>query len=332
MKLLVVGLGSMGKRRIRNLQHLRAGEIVGADLRADRRDEVEGSYEIRTVPTFEAGMGTNPDAVIISTPPDRHIGLALQAARAGKHFFTEAGVPDKQVDELITLCKDGGRVVAAPSCTLRFHPAVQTVKRAVEDHTIGHVLTCTHHTGQYLPDWHPYEDYRSFYVAKRETGACREIVPFELVWLTWVLGGVERVACLKGKVSSLEADIDDVYQLLLQFAGGALGHLLVDVVARTPVRVCRILGERGSILWDWNTYCVRVYDAPKNTWQEYPAGKGFHGFSAEQMYQEEMSQFLRAIRGEAPYGYSFSDDRRVLDVLLAAERAAEEGITVTIAG
>ncbi len=332
MKLLVVGLGSMGKRRIRNLQHLQAGEIVGVDPRPDRRQEVEEAYRIRTVPTFEAGMGTDPDAVIISTPPDRHVEFALQAARAGKHFFTEAGVPDKRVDDLIALCGEDSPVVAAPSCTLRFHPAVQTLKRLVEDRVIGRVLVCTHHTGQYLPDWHPYEDYRSYYVARRETGACREIVPFELVWLTWVLGGVEAIACMKGKLSGLEIDGDDVYQILLRFQGGALGHLLVDVIARAPVRACRLLCERGNIVWEWASSSVRVYVADEGRWVEHPLGKGLQGFLLERMYEEEMGQFLRAVAGEMSFGYSFSEDKRTSEMLLAAERAAEEGIIVTLAG
>jgi predicted dehydrogenase len=48
MRILIVGLGSMGKRRIRNLNHLGAGEIAGFDLRSDRREEVDATYGINT--------------------------------------------------------------------------------------------------------------------------------------------------------------------------------------------------------------------------------------------------------------------------------------------
>ena len=72
MKFLLVGLGSMGKRRIRNLQHLKAGEIFGFDPRADRREESAGRYGIQTCASFDDGMARDPDAVIISTPPDLH--------------------------------------------------------------------------------------------------------------------------------------------------------------------------------------------------------------------------------------------------------------------
>ena len=116
MKFLVIGLGSMGKRRIRNLQYLKAGEIFGFDPRQERREEVIQRYGIKVCATFEAALKLNPDALIISTPPDLHMSYALLSARAGKHFFTEASVVPHGMKELIELCRNGG-FVAAPSCT-----------------------------------------------------------------------------------------------------------------------------------------------------------------------------------------------------------------------
>ncbi len=102
------------------------------------------------------------------------------------------------MDELIAAVEASGSV-AAPSCTMRFHPAVQLMRERLAQGTIGRPLAFTHHVGQYLPDWHPWEDYRTYYVSRRETGAAREIVPFELNWLTYLFGPVTDVAALRGK-------------------------------------------------------------------------------------------------------------------------------------
>lgn len=325
MRFLVVGLGSMGKRRIRNLQFLKAGEILGFDLRADRREEVGSRYGVKTFVSFEEALAENPDAFIISTPPDRHLPYALAAARHGKHFFTEAGVTTDGLEELIGLCNNQ-KIVAAPSCTMRFQPSIRVIKKLVEDQVIGKIQAFTYHSGQYLPDWHPWEDYRSFYVSQRETGACREIVPFELVWLTWVLGEVTLVSCFKGKLSGLEADIDDVYQLLLGFQGGALGHMLVDVIARVPYRVLKLISEEGVISWDWQEKCVRVFQAVTGGWEEYhePKGTVENGYIVEEeMYINEMEHFLKAVRGERQYPYSLVEDKKILQILLAAEQSWE---------
>ncbi len=327
MKFLIVGLGSMGKRRIRNLQHLQAGELLAYDPREDRREEAKQRYGVATFTEFGAAMEAHPDALIISTPPDRHIDYALAAARANLHFFTEASVVDDRMDELINICS-GKRIVAAPSCTMRFQPSVRTIKDLITANTIGPILHFTYHSGQYLPDWHPWEDYRTYYVARRETGACREIVPFELTWLTWLFGDVEKLSCIKAKLSKLAVDIDDVYQMIMRFESGALGHLLVDVIARVPYRSCRFLSEEGVIEWAWAEKKVKVFTAGDGKWTEHPEPEQFveKGYvAAENMYIEEMNCFLRAIRGEQPYPYTFVQDKRILDLLLAAEKSSDEG-------
>ena len=130
MRFLQVGLGSMGKRRVRCIHALRAGETVAFDLRADRRAEAESLYGIRTVASFEEGMAGDPDAIIISTPPDQHVEYCLAAIVAGKPFFAEETVmldPEAVTPVLEALARRP--VVAAPSCTMRFHPAVTQIPR-----------------------------------------------------------------------------------------------------------------------------------------------------------------------------------------------------------
>src|SRR3982751_4152764 len=106
MRFLIVGLGSMGKRRIRNLQHLKAGEIAGFDPRADRRDEAKSKYAIPTFEDFDQAVATfRPDALIISTPPDLHVRYAKLAIANNRHFFAEASVVDHEMDELIELAR-----------------------------------------------------------------------------------------------------------------------------------------------------------------------------------------------------------------------------------
>jgi predicted dehydrogenase len=327
VKFLVVGLGSMGKRRIRNLQYLRAGTIIGFDIRDDRAKEVEEEYKIRTFINFDDAMKTNPDALIISTPPDLHAKYARIAAMSNKHFFTEVNVVDAGLDELINLCKNR-KTVAAPSCTMRFNSSVKRIKEVVDKDEIGRPLAFTYHSGQYLPDWHPWEDYRKFYVAKRETGAAREIVSFELVWLTWIFGGIKTVSCFCGKTSILGIDIDDIYQVLMKFKNGVFGHMQVDVVSRVADRSCKIFGEKGVIFWNLGEN-VRVYAAKDKQWRTYQEKKqvnvaGYDERTKEEQYIEEMKQFIKAIKKEEKYPYTLEEDRAVLQILYAAEESSHE--------
>jgi predicted dehydrogenase len=333
MRFLVIGLGSMGKRRIRNLQYLKAEEILGFDTREYRCKEAEANYGIKTFKKLEEALSEDPDAFIISTPPDLHLDYALIATEQNKHFFIEASVVADGMDELIALCK-GKNIIAAPSCTMRFHPSVKRIKELVDNKVIGDILAFTYHSGQYLPDWHPWEDYRSFYVARKETGACREIVPFELTWLTWILGDIDCIACFKDKLTNLEVEIDDIYQILMKFKNGVLGHMLVDVISRTPYRVCKLISEEGVITWDWGAG-VKVYTAKDRDWKEYTEEQGttVEGYTdkiKEEPYIEEMRHFIEAIRGEIRYPYTLEEDKRILNILYAAEKSSERGVHVIL--
>lgn len=332
MRFLIVGLGSMGKRRIRNLRALGENDVIGFDLQPQRRIEAQREYKIKVVSSFDEGLSQGPDAIIVSTPPDRHLPYAMEAARRNIHFFTEASVLLEGIDDLISECK-GRDIVAAPSSTMRFNPSIQTMKNLVERKAIGDILAFNYHCGQYLPDWHVYEDYRTYYVSKRETGACREIVPYELSWITWMLGPVKSLSCMKGKLSKLEADIDDIYQVLLDFDQGILGHMQIDVISRVPYRYFKAISEEGVILWDWEKRLVRMYDSSAKAWKEYPQPKGTvqEGYILEEdMYIGEMEHFIGAIKGKHEYMYSLEDDKRILELLNAAEKSANSRVQVDV--
>jgi predicted dehydrogenase len=324
MRFLIIGLGSMGKRRIRNLRALQAGEVIGFDPRADRCEEAGSTYGIQAYTDFDQAMSGDPDALIISTPPDLHMRYAHIAADSGKCFFTEAGVTDGGMTELIGKLAQK-TTIGVPSCTMRFFPGPRRIKQLLDQGRIGKPLSFTYHSGQYLPDWHPWEDYRSFYVSKKETGACREIVPFEMVWLIWVFGQIDRVSCMKDKVSGFDAEIDDIYQLLLRFRTHVMGHLMVDVIARPAVRCMRILGTEGTIEWLNDQGVIRVSKGSGCSWDTINLHQGTvqdNYINPEEPYIEEMRRFINAIQGVEDFGHSFEEDHQILQILYYAEQSS----------
>lgn len=332
MKFLVIGLGSMGKRRIRNLQHLKAGEIIGFDLREDRCKEAEKKYGIRVFKVFDDAISKNPDIFIISTSPDQHIKYALVAAKSNKHFFAEVGLSREGIDELVTLSKRRN-IVAAVSCSMRFHPAVQAIKKLVEKKEIGKILAFTHHCGHFLPNWHPWEDYRSFYVGKRETGGARDMVPFELDWISWILGEIKTISCMKDKLTNLDIDIDDTYSLLVSLENKILGSILIDVISRVHYRVIKLIGEEGVIVWDQSKRYVEIFSSDDKKWKKESVEEGIieKGYvTGEKLYIEEMDHFIRAIKGETTWMRNFADEQKILDILSAAERSSEKGVHIKL--
>lgn len=326
LKFLIVGLGSMGKRRIRNLNYLKQNDIIGFDPKEERRIEVNEKYGIVAFSGIEDALDQKPDAMIISTPPDLHMKYAKIAIENNIHFFTEASVIQNEMQDVILKLKNTN-LVALPSCTMRYHPIVKQVNSILNSQKIGKLLAVLYHSGQYLPDWHPWEDYRKFYVSRRDTGACREIVPFEIVWIRQMFGKIVNVMSNKTKVSKLEADIDDIYTILLEFENGIQGNITVDVISRFPYRQLKILGENGVVFADWSEKIVRYY-TKEDGWKEQLIDDGkveknyIHG---EGMYIEEMNNFIRTIKKEITIPYNFVEDLNILKILEAIETSSKYG-------
>jgi len=328
MKFLVVGLGSMGKRRVRNLQYLKAGEIIGFDLRKERCREAREKYNIKTFARFKEAMAENPDVFIISVPSNLHHHYAMIAAQHNKHFFTESNFLPQGIDDLINVEKKKN-IVAVPSFTMPHHPSVKLMKKFTEENKIGKILSFTYHLGAYLPAWHPWEDYRKVYFSKKETPGSKEMVACELTWIVWMLGNVKRVSTFKGKLSNLETAIDDVYQIILEFKNGILGNMLIDIVSQPSEREMRLIGEKGTIHWYSEKDLIKVFDAKKNKWKSYIKKEkisqpGYSVKTHEEMYVEEIEDFIKAIKGRQNYPYTFSQEKNIINILRAIEKSAEK--------
>jgi predicted dehydrogenase len=324
---LVVGLGSMGKRRIRNLRSLGIENIIGFDIRDERAQEVTRDYSIETFNEINLVLESfDIEAFIISVPPDVHHKYIILALKYGIPSFVEASVLDTDLDQIILESKQKG-ILIAPSCTLFFHPAIKKIKEIIESKELGIISNFIYHSGQYLPDWHVYEKVSDYYVSRKETGGGREIVPFELSWITLLLGFPERVVGFYKKTIEIEgaSTIDDTYNLLMDF-GNNIFNLSVDVVSRFATRRLLINGASKQLYWDWNEDVIKVYDPDRSIWEirnyaKLEAEAGYNKNITEQMYIDEMRSFIMALRNENNYPNNLEHDRMVLKLLYAVERS-----------
>ena len=331
MKFLVIGLGSMGKRRVRNLQALGVEYVAGFDVRKDRRLETKTKYGISVFDDIETAIAeANPDACAICTPPDLHMHYAFFAQARNMDCFIEASVVEKEEILRLDQLMRGGSTLALPSCTMLFYPGPKKIKELVDAKAIGEVISINYHTGQYLPDWHPWEDIADFYVSKRETGGAREIVPFELTWLCHIFGVPKALACWKGKLSALNVDIDDLYHCIMQFPNsGMVCNMTVEVISRPQAtREMRILGTEGEIVFSGDANSVRYRNIQMQDWAhfEFKAGTVENLYiNPEEPYIEEMRAWTQALvsRDASLYPNSLREDYQIWKVLSDLEALAE---------
>lgn len=322
MKALVIGLGSMGRRRVRCLQQHGVDAIAGFDTRADRRERAAREYGIAVREQLAADDLRAFDVVVISTPPDQHHTAIEWSIAAGKPCFVEASVIRAPLPALDERARAKG-VLVAPSCTLRFHSAIRDITQVVQSGRYGKPCNFSYHCGQYLPDWHPWEKVTDYYVSNPLTGGAREIVPFELTWMVDAFGWPQQVQGMKLRTADVGAPIDDTYAALLRF-DGFVGSLVVDVVARQAVRKLTLNFERASLSWDWDSGTVRIYEADAGRTVELhqprtSAHAGYHQNIGEAMYVAEVGSFLAAAQGKGSFPHSLQEDIRVLSLLEAME-------------
>ena len=322
-KFLVIGLGSMGKRRIRCLLSLghKKENIIGFDLRDDRRNEAMEKYGVATVNDIKKIDFANVKAVVVSLPPDKHFLGVKIAVDNNKPVFIEASVVLEDVLEIKRYNNE--KVYIAPSCTMTYHPMIKDIKNIVVSGRYGKVCNFSYHSGQYLPDWHPWENVKDFYVGQRITGGAREIVPFEFTWLVDLLGFPEEVKGYFKKTIDFGCEIEDSYTCSINY-GNIVGTMIVDVAARYAVRNLVINLEKAQIQWRWDKKQIELYEAETGRWiyLEQPTATSVSGYNEninENMYVEELGTFIKGIDNHNLYPNTIDKDIKVLELLKSIE-------------
>ena len=327
-RVLVIGCGSIGTRHLKNLVTLGVEEIVACDTRPDRLGEVKAQFKVDTVDDVAQAWAYRPHAVVIATPPSLHVPLALDAAERGCHLFIEKPLSDQLDDALERLLAivQERKLVTLVGCNMRFHPTLRAVKQLCGERAVGHIVAARVEMGHALPEWHPWEDYRTGYSARRGLGGGVILDAIhELDYIRWLLGEVVAVSAYAGKLSQLEIETEDVAAILLRFANGAIGEVHLDYVQRVYSRTCQIIGEEGTIRWDYGTGETRWYTAASRTWQTISNPSRW---DPNEMYLDEMRHFLRCLAHEEDPVVDVRDAARTLDVALAAKTSSETGAAV----
>ena len=303
--ILIAGFGSIGRRHVQNLRALGHKKFVlyrtGKSTLPD--EEIAG---IPTESDLDKALAHKPIATIIANPTAMHLPIAIAAAKAGSHLFLEKPISHTLdgVIDLQRLVKKKNLVVQV-GFQFRFHPGLRKVKKQLEKGAIGKVVSVQAHWGQYLPGWHPWEDYRKSYAANAALGGGALLTlchPFD--YLRWLIGEFESVCAVEGRSSGLGIDVEDTADVLLRFKRGATGHVHLNYLERREAHTLRIIGESGIISWD--------------------NAKPLKNFERNTLYESEMRHFLACIAGNEQPLCTLEDGIKTLKIVLAAKESVRK--------
>lgn len=317
MKVMVCGLGSMGKRRIRLLLSLVSEiEIMGVDLNPDRCKEAREMLGIQVESDYPKALASFiPDAVFVCSPPKTHTDAVLLALENGAHSFSEINLVQDRYAEIVQKAESRG-LCAFLSSTALYKKEMEWICQIRRDYR---KVSYRYHVGQYLADWHPWESYKDFFVADKSTNAVKEIMAIEFPWLFKAFGELVDFKKMETRISQLDLDYPDTLHLILEHKDGTIGNMTIDCVSIKAVRSLQIYSDKCYIQWEGTPDSLAQYlekDKKMDLISLYDAvqtQENYESYIIENPYLEEIKEFMSAIKdtGYQPR-YGYDDDRRVI--------------------
>mgnify|MGYP000953392850 CR=1 FL=1 len=312
LKFLIAGLGSIGQRHLMNLRELGQEQITL--FRTGRSTLADPNLPFPVFYDLAEALAGQPDAVIIANPTSLHMPVAEMAAASGAHIFLEKPI-SHTMDSLQNfeevLKGSASRVFVAYQ--FRFNAGLCLVKKLLDDQDLGKPLSFQSRWGEYLPDWHPWEDYRHSYAARVDMGGGVVLtLSHPIDYLRWFFGDVASLSAEVGNRSDLELACEDYADAQLVFHSGVSGQLHLDYYAKPKVHDLSIQCDHGSIQWDYLSNAVQIGHRNGETELILPPAD----YERNSMYLDEMAHFIAVCKGESEPLCTYQDGRQSLQVAL----------------
>ncbi len=330
-RILIVGLGSIGKRHLRLAREL----LPNADIRVLRHQECASipEYANGCFSSLDQAIAFAPHIAVIANPATFHIGTAQLLAQAGVHLLVEKPLSASLdgVPQLLETCRQQ-KTVLLIGYNLRFLPSLQRFRDLLNENVIGRVISVRCEIGQFLPSWRPDSDYRQTVSAKAALGGGVLLeLSHEIDYLRWLFGEVEWVSAIQRKQSALEIDVEDTAHLVMGFAHetGAvpvIAALNMDFIRHDTTRTCTVIGETGSLRWNAVAGTIEFFEQGGNAWQTLFT----HQHQRDDSYLAEWRHFLTCITDGGPPLISGHDGLAVLLIIEAARHSSTTGTVAFI--
>lgn len=315
--IVIIGLGSMGKRRIRLLKELYPeNKYIGIDNNLERAKSVRDEYGIDVLCSLDELQQGEIFAAFICTSPKSHATLIEQCLMNGWHVFTEINLLSDKYEENIKLAKKMNRTLFLSSTPI-YKEEIKYITKRVQETSGNKVYS--YHVGQYLPDWHPWDVLKEFFASDKATNGCRELMAIEFPWMFNAFGKVCKMHVVSQTLTDLNLGFPDTYSIQFEHENGFIGNVIIDVVSRQAVRKLEIVGENLYITWDGTPDTLYEKDLESGDLIGIHAGEYIHernygAFINEFAYMQEIEEFFKVINGKNAC-YGFEDDIDTLSLI-----------------
>lgn len=347
LTVLFAGLGSIGQCHLRALTAVAAPGRIGRILawRTGNDDRILAEtmtvesetglvekYQIEVFHDLSSALVERPDVMFVTNPTSLHMKTALAGAIAGCHLFIEKPLGDSN-EKFDELCAHVARrnLVVHIGFQLRFHPAFQAMLRCLNARALGDPVSVRAFVGEYLPAFHPWEDYRESYAAKSKLGGGVVLTQSHEIDLLLKLFGVpESVLAVGGTLGDLDIDVEDTVSSLMmlrRYDGKVIPvSLHQDYLSRPARKKIEIFGTAGALYWDRVHEEFRRFDNSGRIAESHD----FSGYPRKRLYEDQMRAFLGGVDGRPADLVSLDEAFGSLSLALAIKTSLQTGQPVKL--
>ena len=319
MKFLIVGLGSIGERHLKNLISIGEKDIIGVEINNDRINYIKRKYKIEVTKKLEDALKKKPDACLICTPPVLHVPVALKAAKAGCHIFIEKPLAHEftpELNELEKIIKDKN-LTCMIGYNQRFNKGILKLKELSQRDDFGDIIYIRAEVGQDLPSWRPWQDYTKSYTARRELGGGIILdASHEIDYVLWLMkyAPVYEIKSYYNKLSDLDINVEDIADILIIFKNG-YASIHMNMIEKGYNRCCKIISRCGN----W-----AIYDFKSRKIACYINGEMLHevytDYDMNETYIDEIKHFIECIKNKEMPLTNLDTAKKTLEVCMIAKR------------
>ena len=326
LKALVVGFGSIGKRHANNLLKFSNMKVI---ICTSKKHSTYFKKKFKIVNSLTKGIEERPDFAIITNVTNAHVDTAIKLAKARIDLFIE-----KPLSNSLNRCKyledivKKKKIVTMIGCNFRFDQSIKTIKKIVKQKSLGKIISIHVENGSYLPDWHPYEDYRKGYSAKSDLGGGVVFTNIhEIDYLYWIFGNVSEVSSVVGKFSHLEMDVEDLAEIIMKFKDKTIASIHLDHYQRPIFRQCKIVGTNGTMIWDFRKSKLDVFNVREQRWKTIVRGKHI---DLNLTYQKEIAHFIQCVKSRKKTINPLSEGIKTLKIVLSIMKSSKTKRMVSV--
>lgn len=288
--ILICGTGSIGQRHSRNLISLGYKNLIF--FKETKKISPDWIKKFKVYTNIYSALKKRPKVTFICNVTSKHLKYAMICAKAKSHLFVEKPLSNKiqGLDKLRKILKKN-KLKLMVGYMMRFHPLIIKIKKLLEKKYFGNIFYVRSIWSEYLPDWHPQENFKKSYASLKKLGGGSTLtLSHEIDLVKWFFGKINKICTYNSYNSRLKIDAEFSTNHQIKFENGIIAQIHLDFMQKPYERKLEILGDKRKLSFDYYKNQIIITNRNGNI-KKFISKK----FNRNNMFIDEVKKFFECI-------------------------------------